>query len=201
MCGVITDDGTKFEADVVIVAAGVGSKDLSGVDVIRQPGVIALTKSVCTKFNADREGVDLAGNAPRRVLVDTINEAHILQRRGGELAIGGGYLQVGGVASVSQLGRLAEKKEDEKNAAANRYPGMACPLLVFFDLDCFVWCPIPGSLLDPCSVSSLQLNCNCAIKQLQVNFSKTTDRQDLAAMHRLSWIKDSMYFLSTRLLT
>jgi len=126
VCGVITDDGTKFEADVVIVAAGVGSKDLSGVDVIRQPGVIALTKSVCTKFNADREGVDLAGNAPRRVLVDTINEAHILQRRGGELAIGGGYLQVGGVASVSQLGRLAEKKEDERNAAAKEIPGLFC---------------------------------------------------------------------------
>ena len=54
-----------------------------------------------------------------------------------------------------------------------------------------------GITLGPLLGGSLQLNCNCAIKQLQVNFSKTTDRQDLAAMHRLSWIKDSMYFLST----
>mmetsp|Transcript_22195 Transcript_22195/g.63683 ORF Transcript_22195/g.63683 Transcript_22195/m.63683 type:complete len:87 (-) Transcript_22195:68-328(-) len=62
---------------------------------------------------------------------------------------------------------------------------MAYLLLVFFDLDCFVWCPILGSLSGPCSVSLLQLNCNCVIKQLQVNFSKTTGRQDLTIMHRL----------------
>mmetsp|Transcript_22195 Transcript_22195/g.63677 ORF Transcript_22195/g.63677 Transcript_22195/m.63677 type:complete len:821 (-) Transcript_22195:141-2603(-) len=120
VCGVITDDGTKFEADVVVVAAGVGSKELSGIDVMRQPGMIALTKPASAKSSAGREGVDLTGDTPRRILVDTINESHILQRREGELAIGGGYLQVGGVASMSQLGGLTDrkKKEDDKNAAA-----------------------------------------------------------------------------------
>ena len=112
VCGVITDDG-KLPADVVIVAAGIGSKTLSGLDIIQQPGMIALTKpatgSASTKesnssSSKGEEAEGDLGGVPRRILVDTINEAHILQRNEGELAVGGGYLQVGGVASASHLG-------------------------------------------------------------------------------------------------
>jgi glycine/D-amino acid oxidase-like deaminating enzyme len=113
--GVITDKGKRFEADIVIVAAGVGSKGLSGLDIIRQPGMVVLATT--KKSSTCRDG------APRRILVDTINEAHILQRNEGELAIGGGYLQVGGVggvASASNLGSGGAKNEEEDKSANAR---------------------------------------------------------------------------------
>lgn len=138
VCGVITDDRKQWAADAVIVAAGIGSKDLSGLDIIRQPGMIALTKPAAgpmketpssdslptTSSREEAEKVQDLGGAPRRILVDTINEAHILQRREGELAVGGGYLQVGGVASASHLGgdgvgsKNANNDEEDMFAAA-----------------------------------------------------------------------------------
>ena len=131
VCGVITGDGRQWAVDCVIVAAGIGSKDLSGLDIIQQPGMIALTKpaagstptsstkesSSISSSSSREEAEEDLGGAPRRILVDTINEAHILRRKEGELAVGGGYLQVGGVASASQLGGngVGKDTDDEED--------------------------------------------------------------------------------------
>ena len=130
VCGVITGDGRQWAVDCIIVAAGIGSKDLSGLDIIQQPGMIALTKPAAGSTPSTKESSSISssssreeaeedlGGAPRRILVDTINEAHILRRKEGELAVGGGYLQVGGVASASQVGGdgVGKDADDEEDA-------------------------------------------------------------------------------------
>ena len=126
VCGVVAGDGKQWAADAVLVAAGIGSKHLSGLDIIRQPGMIALTKPATGSTKESTSGVSTTccrreeaeenwGTSPRRILVDTINEAHILQRKKGELAVGGGYLQVGGVAGALHLDSGGVNKIDEED--------------------------------------------------------------------------------------
>jgi glycine/D-amino acid oxidase-like deaminating enzyme len=76
-------------ADVVVVAAGVGSSldALGGLPLAHSPGQIAYAKSSSKAASLSR------------ILVDTVRESHVLMRRDGTIVAGGGYLQVGGLAS------------------------------------------------------------------------------------------------------
>ncbi|GAX29326.1 hypothetical protein FisN_16Hh240 [Fistulifera solaris] len=80
--GVVMENGTKVSADVVVVAAGTGSSTLAKIPMQHSPGRIAFASS--------------AGKALRKIIVDTVAESHVLQRRDGTIVAGGGYLQVGG---------------------------------------------------------------------------------------------------------
>ncbi len=80
--GVMLENGTKVRADVVVVAAGTGSSTLAKIPMQYSPGRIAFASST--------------GKALRKIIVDTVTESHVLQRRDGTIVVGGGYLQVGG---------------------------------------------------------------------------------------------------------
>ncbi|GAX09546.1 hypothetical protein FisN_16Lh240 [Fistulifera solaris] len=80
--GVMLENGTQIRADVVVVAAGTGTSTLAKIPMQCSPGRIAFARST--------------GNALRKIIVDTVNESHVLQRRDGTIVAGGGYLQVGG---------------------------------------------------------------------------------------------------------
>jgi len=84
---------TRIMSDVVVVAAGIGSADaaLGGIPILHRPGRIAFA----------RPHKQSQSNSLTRVLVDTVNEAHVLQRPDGSIVAGGGYLEVGGSPSHS----------------------------------------------------------------------------------------------------
>ena len=71
-------------ADVVVLAAGTGCASLAGVPLLFSPGRISYAKpSTATKHL-------------NRLLVDTILQSHVLQRKDGTIVVGGGTLIVGG---------------------------------------------------------------------------------------------------------
>ena len=75
-------------ADTIVVAAGVGTTALCGLPMRHSPGRIAFAKGT-------------EDGRLRKILVDTLKKSHILQRRNGDLVIGGGELEVGGSSSPS----------------------------------------------------------------------------------------------------
>lgn len=86
--GVVSGSST-FMADVIVAAAGIGvaSPILGGLPLLHRPGRIALAKPV-------------EGSTPlTRILVDTIDQSHVLQRPDGTLVAGGGFLETGGSSS------------------------------------------------------------------------------------------------------
>ena len=81
----------KLEADVIIGAAGIGSNEtsLGGIPLKSSPGTIAIAQTDRTQSDE---------RLLSRILVDCVHESHILQRPDGSVAVGGGYLQVGGAS-------------------------------------------------------------------------------------------------------
>lgn len=80
--GVILENGTNVQADVVVVAAGTGTSTLAKIPMQHSPGRIVFASST--------------GRTLRKIIVDTVTESHVLQRQDGTIVCGGGYLQVGG---------------------------------------------------------------------------------------------------------
>jgi glycine/D-amino acid oxidase-like deaminating enzyme len=79
---------SRIMADVVVITCGAGdsSTDLGGVPLADRPGCLAFAKP----RSADA--------SPRlsRLLIDTVNAAHVQQRQDGTIAMGGGTLELGG---------------------------------------------------------------------------------------------------------
>jgi glycine/D-amino acid oxidase-like deaminating enzyme len=99
--GVVSGSST-FMADVIVTAAGIGvsSPVLGGLPLLHRPGRIAFAKPV-------------EGSTPlTRILVDTIEQSHVLQRPDGTIVAGGGFLEVGG-SSSSDPGSSAKLPEGE----------------------------------------------------------------------------------------
>lgn len=86
-------DTVTTPADVVVVAAGIGSASpvLGGLPLTHRPGQIAFAKTLEVSSSLSL----------KRILVDTVRESHVLQRRDGTLVAGGGFLEVGGKPSSS----------------------------------------------------------------------------------------------------
>jgi glycine/D-amino acid oxidase-like deaminating enzyme len=90
----------QLEADCIVVAAGIGSAAtwLGGLPMQYSPGSIAFAqpnhrpprRQGETDNNDDENPVRL-----KRILVDTIQQSHVLQRENGSIAIGGGVLELG----------------------------------------------------------------------------------------------------------
>jgi glycine/D-amino acid oxidase-like deaminating enzyme len=96
---------TTMEADVVVLAAGVGSADLGKIPLLHRPGQIALAKPA----NATKLSL-------QRIVVDTVRESHILQRQDRTLVVGGGALEVGG-----EGGAAVSTEEQSKSAPVSAY--------------------------------------------------------------------------------
>ena len=120
--GIESAGSTIKEADVVLVAAGVGSSAsasaLGGMPLILSPGRISFARP-----NHDvRESPDSV--RINRIQVDTVRKCHVLQRRDGTFVAGGGVLEVGGTISAANSGACASSFSDDKGlqivAAANQ---------------------------------------------------------------------------------
>ena len=105
-----------IEGDIVVSAAGVGSQTpmLGGIPLMDKPGTVVLgttAQNEARRHPLEDATAENRGNSDKfllsRILVDAVHESHILQRRDGTFAIGGGYPQVGGASA-------------EKNAADAR---------------------------------------------------------------------------------
>jgi glycine/D-amino acid oxidase-like deaminating enzyme len=89
--GVVSGSSATM-ADVVVAAAGIGAASpmLGGLPLLHRPGRIAFANA-------------FEGSTPlTRILVDTVNQSHVLQREDGTLVVGGGHLEVGGASSSEQ---------------------------------------------------------------------------------------------------
>jgi glycine/D-amino acid oxidase-like deaminating enzyme len=108
--GIESAGSTIKEADVVLVAAGVGSSAsaLGGMPLISSPGRISFARP---KYDV-RESPDSV--RINRILVDTVRQCHVLQRRDGTLVAGGGMLEVGGTTSAANSGACASSFSDDK---------------------------------------------------------------------------------------
>lgn len=97
------EDGSVMEADVIVAAAGIelASDKFGSVPMLKQPGAIAFAHRNVQPDLGRRDTDSL-----HRILVDTLNKSHVLQRRDGQLVVGGGHLQVGGIQSVANSKRL-----------------------------------------------------------------------------------------------
>lgn len=107
--GIESAGSTFKEADVVIVAAGVGSSApaLGGMPLISSPGRISFAKP----HDEDRESPDSV--RINRILVDTVRKCHVLQRRDGTLVAGGGVLEVGGTTSTNSGASASSFSDDQ----------------------------------------------------------------------------------------
>jgi glycine/D-amino acid oxidase-like deaminating enzyme len=96
-----------LHADTIVVAAGIGMTDLAGgipsLLSMDPPGQIVHVvdnhhKSDSTKSDSTKSD---KVNCLTRILVDTVQSSHVLQRRDGTIVVGGGALVVGGTACPS----------------------------------------------------------------------------------------------------
>lgn len=100
VCGILAEDLSRHEtvsemADVVVLTAGIGCAQLAQIPLLHRPGQIAFADPLGEK--GSKEG----GLTLKRILVDTVREAHVLQRTDGKFVIGGGALEVGGAGGVA----------------------------------------------------------------------------------------------------
>ena len=86
------DDILTMEADIVILAAGIGVKQLGNIPLLHRPGQIAFAKPL---EESQRQ------QSLQRILVDTVRESHVLQRQDGTFVTGGGALEVGGKGTAA----------------------------------------------------------------------------------------------------
>ncbi|CAB9500271.1 FAD dependent oxidoreductase [Seminavis robusta] len=83
-------------ADVVVLAAGIGSARLGHLPMLHRPGQIAFVRP------AAKQQPSSSGRVLQRILVDTVRESHVLQRNERSMVVGGGELEVGGDGAASQ---------------------------------------------------------------------------------------------------
>lgn len=106
VCGVravdASNDDFDIDADLVVVAAGVGSsaKGLAcGFELLPRPGAIAYIEP---QENEQRR--------LSRILVDPLRSSHVLQRSDGTIVAGGGALEVGGTAGTVSSSSAKENR-------------------------------------------------------------------------------------------
>jgi glycine/D-amino acid oxidase-like deaminating enzyme len=91
--GASNDASMSFNVDLVVVAAGTGMAEAAcgSIPLLYRPGQIAFFQP---KRNDESATVRL-----NRVVVDMVNNSHVLQRRDGVIVAGGGPLEVGGMGN------------------------------------------------------------------------------------------------------
>ena len=83
-------------ADIVVVAAGMGCQTLANIPLLHSPGRVALARCRTNSDDGNNDTTTRCNLRLSRILVDTVRESHVLQRRDGTWVVGGGALQVGG---------------------------------------------------------------------------------------------------------
>ena len=113
-----TTTSMVLPATVVVSAAGVGSaaRSLGGIPLLTNPGTIVLGQPKEKNKDAVTGNEEQEPGLLSRVLVDAVNESHILQRRNGTIAVGGGYPQVGGVSAEQSDPSGADQSSSSLNA-------------------------------------------------------------------------------------
>jgi glycine/D-amino acid oxidase-like deaminating enzyme len=85
------DRKTEQFADMVIITAGVNAtgKVLGGLPLVSSPWRISFAHPQSSSLSPPPASIS-------RILVDVIQESHVLQQKDGTFAVGGGALEVGG---------------------------------------------------------------------------------------------------------
>jgi glycine/D-amino acid oxidase-like deaminating enzyme len=96
----------SFNADVVVVAAGTGMAQAAcgSIPLLHRPGRIA--------FFQPKRNDGSATPRLNRVVVDMVNNSHVLQRRDGVIVAGGGPLEVGGTGNATARRAAASSPTD-----------------------------------------------------------------------------------------